>query len=382
MATRALVKLVMLLGLTLALGRLAGAEDAVASAGRVVIERVDAPSLARNQLGDAAERLIAVYLPPSYDRVPDRRYPVVYFLGGYGDTIEFYLTGRYQGFALPQTLDREIAAGRIEDMIMVVVSGYNRFRGSFYVNSPVTGNWEQHVVEEVVGHVDGRFRTRAQPESRGLAGHSMGGFGALNLAMRHPDVFGWCYALSPGLLAPDGLADLHPFENGARITAFLEATDAWKGLPLDRVRQAARAWADRFLAANDWPTIFTHAYGAAFAPSRGETALGFDYPFSNEPDGLQLDAQCWWRWEAGFGELDRKVSRYQRRPVGLRGLALECGRHDENGWIPRGCEAFAGELKAAGIAGVLTVFDGRHEDQLGERIAAHALPYFSARLAR
>ena len=130
---------------------------------------IPAPSLAENLVGEPAKRTIYVYLPPSYSS-SEKRYPVVYYLPGYGDTSII-------GFRLPDDMDALIESGRIQEMILVVASGDSKTGGSFYVNSPVTGNWENHIVNDVVGYVDGNFRTLPQAESRGITGHSMGGFG-------------------------------------------------------------------------------------------------------------------------------------------------------------------------------------------------------------
>jgi enterochelin esterase-like enzyme len=360
---------------------LVAAEAAAAPGGRVVRETIAAPSLIGNQLGDPAEREIAVYLPPSYAVETERRFPVVYFLGGFNAPVDAYLPGGIYGSLVTGAVERAMVEGEVAEMIVVVVSGCNALRGSFYVDSPVSGDWERHVVQEVVGHVDARYRTEASPSARGLSGHSMGGFGALNLALRHPEVFGWCYALSPSLLEPDGLAELMPFENGARVAAFLAGTERWREWPLAEAQRLAGAWRADAVKTGDRVTVFTHAYGAAFAPSEEPTALGFDYPFSQEPDGLHLDAGCWWRWEAGLGELGAKVARYQGGAVKLRGLVFEYGRREENGWVVRGCEALSAALTAAGVAHTRTVFDGGHSDQLEERLARHALPYFAARFA-
>jgi len=163
-----------------------------------------APSLKNNLVGEAAERAIQVYLPPSYG-IQGKRFPVVYYLPGYGDSGMI-------GFNLPDSMDRLIYDGKLNEMIVVVVNGMNKLGGSFYVNSSVTGNWEDFIAQDVVGYVDGNFRTLAQSESRGITGHSMGGFGALNIAMHRPDVFGAVYSMSPGLFDENGLAESQMFE--------------------------------------------------------------------------------------------------------------------------------------------------------------------------
>ena len=69
----------------------------------------------------------------------------------------------------------------------------------YEVITEVTGNWDDFISKEVVSFVDENYRTLNKRESRAIAGHSMGGFGALNLSMLHPEIFGMCYALSPGV---------------------------------------------------------------------------------------------------------------------------------------------------------------------------------------
>ena len=160
---------------------------------------IAAPSLDGNLLGDPSEVDVMVQTPGSYSVQAGRRYPVVYFLGGYGESPAVASLGI--------ALEQLVAAGEAPEMILVAVSGVNALGGSFYVDSPVSGDWEGAVVDDVVTAIDTRYRTLATPASRGIAGFSMGGYGSLALAMEHPDVFGAVYALSPGLFAPGGLAE-------------------------------------------------------------------------------------------------------------------------------------------------------------------------------
>jgi S-formylglutathione hydrolase FrmB len=167
---------------------------------------ISAPSLTQNQLGESDQRELRVYLPPSYFTL-DTHYPVIYYLPGFGDTSML-------GFSLPGDADKLMGSGAIREMIIVVANGANQLGGSFYVNSPVTGRWEDFIVNDVVTYVDTHYRSVAQASARAISGHSMGGFGALNIAMRHPDVFSAVYSLSPGLFDPNGLAESQMFDFG------------------------------------------------------------------------------------------------------------------------------------------------------------------------
>src|SRR5262249_10127863 len=100
--------------------------------------------------------------------------------------------------------NRLIAAGKLREMIVVVPDARTKLGGGFYTNSPVTGNWEDFIAVELVRHVDRKYRTLARADSRAVVGHSMGGYGALKLALKHPDVFRVAYAMSPPCLAWGG----------------------------------------------------------------------------------------------------------------------------------------------------------------------------------
>lgn len=141
----------------------------------LVIDSVSSPGLHTNVVGGSPIRQVLVYLPPSYRR--------------------------------EQTLDSLIAAS-IPEFIVVMPDADNALGADWYTNSPVTGNWQDFAVRDLVGHIDQHYRTRATSRRRALVGHSMGGFGALAISFEHPSVVGLAYAISPccigfsGRLAP------------------------------------------------------------------------------------------------------------------------------------------------------------------------------------
>ncbi|MEO5987649.1 MAG: alpha/beta hydrolase-fold protein [Candidatus Eisenbacteria bacterium] len=158
--------------------------------GRVQIERFESTVLKGNPLGDPFVRRIPVYLPPSYDSSPERRYPVVFLLSGFTGRGLMMLNDQPWSMAIDERMDRLIASGRAGEMILVMPDCFTRFGGSQYLDSPATGRYETHVVEELVPWMDRTFRTMASREHRGVAGKSSGGYGALVLGMKHPGVFG------------------------------------------------------------------------------------------------------------------------------------------------------------------------------------------------
>ncbi|HEV8414984.1 MAG TPA: alpha/beta fold hydrolase [Bryobacteraceae bacterium] len=153
---------------------------------------VHGKSLEGNLEGDSPDRDVFVYLPLSYAKNRNQRYPVVYFLHGYGLGAEAYMNALWASDAA----DRDAASGSAKEMIVVFPDSYTRYDGSMYSNSPTTGNWETFLTEDLVSYIDSHYRTIASRESRGLAGHSMGGYGTLRLAMKYPELYAAIYPMS------------------------------------------------------------------------------------------------------------------------------------------------------------------------------------------
>ena len=326
------------------------------------IVKVPAPSLENNLVGEPAERMLYVYLPPSYN-TSENRYPVLYYLPGYGD-------GNIIGFRLPDDMDKLIQGGQVNEMIIVVASGTSKLGGSFYVNSPVTGNWEDFIVQDVVGYVDSHFRTLAQVESRGITGHSMGGFGALNIAMHHPDMFSAVYSMSPGLFDENGLAESQMFSSESLITKFVEYEKEVSASPLED--------AQRQMFAS--PQQFALSYGFAFAPNPDRHPPYFDYPYTQVDGQLVRDDAVWRKWESGFGGIAEEAKQYKDNFLQLKGIVVDYGTNDEYAWIPKGCVYFGKQLTAAGIPVKVESYEGTHQSGLSERIRGFMLPFFSTTL--
>ena len=133
------------------------------------------------------------WLPPGY-AATGRTYPTLYLLHGVGDGQEAFGVEEWLGYALTEDLDRMLALGMIEPMIVVLPYGEQ----SYWLNHANGGpKWGDFVAIDLVKHVDATFRTEPVRERRAIGGLSMGGHGALQLAYNHPDVFSVAGAHSP-----------------------------------------------------------------------------------------------------------------------------------------------------------------------------------------
>jgi len=158
-------------------------------------------SLEGNLEGDSPDRPVIVYLPPSYAKETSRRYPVLYYLHGYTATAEAYA----KVLALPTSVDRAVAAG-VREMIVVLPDAFTKYSGSMYSNSPTIGDWETFIAQDLPAFIDKQYRTIASRDSRGLAGHSMGGYGTMRVGMKQPASFAALYAMSSCCLMNDPAA--------------------------------------------------------------------------------------------------------------------------------------------------------------------------------
>lgn len=133
----------------------------------------------------------SVFTPPSYAK-GDKSYPVVYFLHGLFNDHTSWTIDRHGD--IPLLLDERMSTGQLEEMVLVFPDGDR----SFYTNyRDGSMSYEDLIVEELPAYIESRYRVRSGRASRAIAGTSMGGYGALKIAMRFPDRYIAVAAHSP-----------------------------------------------------------------------------------------------------------------------------------------------------------------------------------------
>jgi len=330
---------------------------AAAGQGGGVIHRdsVPAPALKHNMVGDPTWDRVSVYLPPSYSTSTRRRYPVLYFLHGFAADDRALVRGAYQNMNIRISMDSLIRTGDVGEMIVVMPNARNAFDGSFYTNSPVTGNWEQFIVRDLVDYVDRKYRTLRTRRGRGLAGHSMGGYGALRVGMRHPETFSAVYALS------------------ACCLAFTDSVER----AYDRNWRAAIALTDwQQFAKAGFITNLVLAFGAATAPDAGNPPFFVALPYMVSGDSLVLDQRIARRWSV------RPLAMVREYAANLRRLAIsfDAGTLDGFKDIPIRAGELDQLMTELGIPHGFELYPGTHGDHIRARMESKVLPFFSREL--
>lgn len=348
-------------GAVLAIGpAAAGADESAATHvlrlpgqnGRVETIRVESAALEEARLPVRPVRDVRVYLPPSYESEPGRRFPVIYLLHGYGVQPPQWLWL----FEREVITDRLFAQG-LAEMIIVMPDAVTALGGGFYTDSPSHGGWETFVTRDLVAAIDNRFRTLAVPESRGIAGHSMGGFGALRTAFRHPDIFSAVYALSPCCLGP---------HESYGMTPELAETLA----RLDSLEAAA--------ATEDFEVLATLALAASWSPNLDKPPFFADVPAPvSGPDGETGPVAARWREAMVLPRMDD----YAAGARDLKAIGFDTGLQDGFEHIPPTLRQLHEDLNRRGIAHDYETYEGDHNNRIPERIVTHMLPFMAAHLA-
>lgn len=345
--SRLTVTLLLALFITLS----AFAQQKTITKGTVQRVRVDSKFLEGNLSGDSTARYVSVYLPASYKSNSSRRYPVVYYLHGYTDNDAKVYGFTEHWMTLPSILDAVFAQDAAHEMIVVTPDAYTLFQGSMYSNSATTGNWEDFIAKELVDYIDSHYRTLAKSESRGLSGHSMGGYGAMRIGMKNPDIFSSLYLLNPCCLDSPPVIQSMP-------SSFLQA-DSIKSI-------------EGFQEA-DFGTKVLFAAAAAWSPNPTNPPFYLDLPVK---DG-ELQPEILRKWDANrpLNSLDQYIYNLKK----LRGIGFDAATKDIEG-IPASIETLDSELNKYGIEHTFEIYEGDHINRVAERIENKMLMFFSQNL--
>jgi len=262
---------------------------------------------------------------------------------------------------IAKLLNKVITTGKIRPVIFVMSDQYTLYRGSFYSNSSLTGNWADFTAGDLVKYVDQHYRTIPNRESRGIAGHSMGGHGALKMGMLFPDVFSSVYALSPYVLGLE--------------KDYGSAGQAFKQAQMINSRDTL-VTGYKYLNANA-----VVAAGRAFSPNPAKPPFFVDLPYTYDGDSLIVNQKVLNLWNKNLPNemIDSHVSNLKK----LKAIKFDWGADDFFTHIPVTSKILSQKLKNAGIKHEAEEYIGSHMDKVyteDGRFINHMLPFFDANL--
>lgn len=320
---------------------IAAPASAQGAGGTIERIKVHGKSLEGNLEGDSPDRDVIVYLPASYAKNPKKRYPVVYELHGYAIGTAFWTSF----LKWPTPMDHAFGSGAAREMIIVAPDAQTLHNGSMYSSSVTTGDWESYIAKDLVAYIDGHYRTLATRESRGLTGHSMGGYGTIRVGVKHPETFAALYVMSPCCMSVRGLA---PGD------AKLESVTP---------EQAAKG---------DFGIRSTLAVSAAWAANPKAPPFYVDLPTK----GGQPQASVLARWAANAPLV--YVHQYIPALKSFKAIGLEIGLQD--GGL-KDSQELDRILTDYGVAHVFETYEGTHTSKIAERWESKVLPFFDRILA-
>ena len=330
--------------------------EVVSGAKPVTVEhiKIHGAALEGNLEGDAVDRDAIVFLPPSYEKDKKRHYPVVYALHGYSIGAEQWS----HEIHVPQTVEGAFAKGSHE-VIVVLPDSKTVYNGSMYSSSATTGDFENYIARDVVAYMDAHYRTIPNRQSRGLVGHSMGGYGASRIGMKHPEVFGALYIMSPCCMSPMAGGGPGPADQMKERAIASEKKVADAKSPADLAAQSPG-----FAAAQ-------YATAAAWAPDPKNPPLYFDLPTKDGVPVPEIVAKFTANSPLSF------VDQYIGNLKQYRAIDMDVGDQD-------GLRFDATKLHTIfdnyGIANSFEIYSGTHTSAVADRFQNHVLPFFSKSL--
>jgi S-formylglutathione hydrolase FrmB len=314
--------------------------------GKIERIKIHGKALEGNLMGESDSPEVSIYLPPSYLTDRARRFPVIYFMHGYSGTDTDYL-GTTGTRVLPPVIERAFLSGAAREMIIVVPNCMNGYGGCMYSNSPTTGNWEDYIADELVAYMDKSYRTIANRNGRGISGQSMGGYGALRIGMKRPDVYSAMWAMAPCCLN-QGMPNA---ERAAQLEAVKTVEQAKKG---------------------DRGVLVGFASAAAWSPNPDNPPFFLDLPTKNGAVVPEVAARY------GANSPLAMVSQYAPNLRKYKAVVVDVGKDDT---LLASIRQFDARLKQLGVPHEFSVRDGDHGSHVVSQFETKLLPFFSQQLS-
>lgn len=309
---------------------------------QIILEEFHSAALKENPLKDPVTRTVPVYLPPGYHA--SSSYPSIYLLAAFAARGLKLLNDDLWQENIQQRLDRLILNGDIQPVIVIMPDASTRLGGSQYMNSSATGNYEDHILE-LVQYIDRTYPTQPDNSRRAVMGHSSGGYGALRLSMRHPEVFGMAAAH-----APDLYFEMVYQKDFPRFLQFFDQAGT------DGLQQMLDNPGDALAKGVSFYALAFAAMASCYSPNP-DSPWGFDLPFDTYTG--ELKPEVWARWQEN--DPIHMAATHAEALRSLQLLYLDCGIYDEENLL-YGTRILAKQLNDLHVPHLYEQFEGGHRN--------------------
>jgi S-formylglutathione hydrolase FrmB len=278
-----------------------------------------------------ANKQVQIILPPGYNPQENVLYPVIYFLhGAYSNSMGYP--------EIISVLNNFYVSGTISEFIVVKPDGNaSPYSGSFYTNSELYGNYEDYIVNDVVDFIETDYKAERVKEKRFIAGHSMGAYGAVKIALKHPDKF-------RGAAGHSGPLDFN------QVSAQLPYVLYESGQQPPYI----------FNPLNGFFTNLFFTMAGAFSPNIAKNPYKVDLPIDENGNFIQ-DVLAKWMDHNPSGLLSQ--ADHNNFPA----LYFDCGTLDEVKLYPHNT-GFRDSLVSLGLPHRFVSFSGFHSNRLPARL--------------
>lgn len=301
---------------------------------------VDSEVLKHNPLCDPARRYNPVLAPAGLGP-----WPVVMVLAGFSSNAPFYLNAKFNEANAVQVIDQAVARGEAPEALYVFVDALTSWGGSQFINSSATGRYEDYIMTELIPAVKTQYPVSGQPADWCITGGSSGGYGALHLGSKYPEVFG-----KIGAVAPDS------FFEASLLPDIYQALPLWEKYQESGIKALEELRNGRLMKNKNWHSLL-NAFGMAACYAGKGNHGDFEFPVIAKTG--ERNPEVWQRY------LEKDPIHFLPQRLGalkkLSGIYLDVGSRD-NFHLQYGVRQIVNILKKNAIEYEVVEFDGTHFD--------------------
>lgn len=306
--------------------------------------KIESSILAKNPLKDSPVRYNPLLLPKT-----EGPWSVVVVLAGFTGNAPFYFNPKFNEQNSIQVIDQALARGEAPQALYVFVDAMTTWGGSQFINSAATGHYEDYIIQELLPALKELYPVSHRTQDWCVTGGSSGGYGALHLGSKYPEIFGWVAAI-----APDS------FFEASLLPELYQALPLWAKYNESGLKALEELRNGKLTKNRNWHTLL-NAFGMAACYGAEGTHGNFQLPLDSYSGKIKSSIWAQWLEKDPIHFLPKRIENLKK----LEGIYLDVGTKD-NFHLQYGARQISNIFKNAEIDHDYVEFDGNHFD-IGER---------------